>query len=81
MSEKLIGSLIRDMQSKSSTEVLRELMREGLLNARELERRYIRREVEHRVRNGEKKMRAIEYLASEMGCSYEKARSAVYSKN
>lgn len=81
MNNKLLGSLIRDMQSKSSTEVLRQLMSEGLLNARELERRYIRREVEHRVRNGEMKTRAIEYLANEMGCSYEKARAAVYSKN
>jgi len=53
---------------------------EGLLNRKALERLYIGKEVERRVRAGEMKVRAIEQLSEELGCSYEKIRAAVYQK-
>ena len=52
----------------------------GLLNRVAIERLYIQNEVNRRVRDGEAKMRAIEQISSELGCSYEKVRGVVYSK-
>lgn len=52
----------------------------GLLNRCAVEKLYINSEVSRRVRAGESKVKAIEQLSLEMGCSYEKVRCAVYSK-
>ena len=51
-----------------------------LLDIKALERLYIDNEVEHRVRTGEIKTKAMEQLSVELGCSYEKVRAAVYHK-
>ena len=56
------------------------MWRQGLLNRIALERLYINNEVARRVRGGEGKIRAIEQIANELGCSYEKVRGVVYSK-
>ena len=53
---------------------------ENLLDKRALERLYINSEVDRRVRAGEGKTKAIEQISQELGCSYEKARGAVYNK-
>ena len=60
---------------------IEQMWNEGFLNQRALEQLYIGREVEHRVRAGETKVRAIEQIATELGYSYEKVRAAVYQKN
>ena len=72
--------LKRRLQGKTPTEVVDILWREGLLNRVEIERQYISDEVERRVRDGVGKVRAIEIVAYDIGCSYEKVRAAVYRK-
>ena len=52
---------------KSIGVAIEQMWNEDLLNLKNLERLYIGREVEHRVRAGESKVRAIEQLAQELG--------------
>ena len=78
--QKLLNSLLSRIGHKSIGGAIEQMWNENLLNLKNLERLYIGREVEHRVRAGESKVRAIEQLAQELGCSYEKIRSVVYKK-
>jgi hypothetical protein len=77
---KLVTVLLNNVRHKSLPEAVSMMWRQGLLNKSALERLYITSEVEHRVRNGETKSRAIEHLSKEMSCSYEKVRAVVYNK-
>lgn len=78
--QKLLNSLLGRIQQKSLSGAIEQMWNEGLLNHKALERLYIEKEVAHRVRAGEMKVRAIEQLSEELGCSYEKIRAAVYQK-
>ena len=78
--QKLLNSLLGRIQQKSLSGAIEQMWNEGFLNQKALERLYIGKEVEHRVRAGESKVRAITQLAEELGCSYEKIRAAVYQK-
>lgn len=77
---KLLTSLHDMVRRQTLTEAIGEMWRQGLLNRSALERLYIRSEVARRVRMGEMKVKAIEQLSTEMSCSYEKVRAAVYRK-
>lgn len=77
---KLLNSLLLQIGHKNIGCAIEQMWNEGFLNQRALEQLYIGREVEHRVRAGETKARAIEQIATELGCSYEKVRAAVYQK-
>ncbi len=77
---KLLNSLLRQIGHKNIGSAIEQMWNEGFLNQRALEQLYIGKEVEHRVRAGETKVRAIEQLAKELGCSYEKVRAVVYQK-
>jgi hypothetical protein len=77
---KLLNSLLLQIGHKNIGCAIEQMWNEGFLNQRALEQLYISKEVEHRVRAGEKKVRAIEQLSKEMGCSYEKVRAVVYQK-
>lgn len=78
---KLLTSLIRKLGKSSLMEAVEQMWSEELLDRRALERLYITSEVNHRVRAGEGKTKAIQQLSRELGCSYEKVRAAVYNKN
>lgn len=78
--QKLLNSLLSRVRQKSLHGAIEQMWEEGLLNQTAIERLYIGHEVERRVRAGEGKMRAIEQLSAELGCSYEKVRAAVYQK-
>jgi hypothetical protein len=77
---KLLNSLLSKIGDKSIGAAIEQMWNEDLLNRKNLEKLYIGKEVEHRVRAGETKVRAIEQLAGELGCSYEKIRAVVYKK-
>lgn len=77
---KLLTSIFDNIKSKSSVETVEYMWDRGLLNRSAVERLYISREVERRVRAGETKYAAIQQLSSELNCSYEKVRNAVYYK-
>lgn len=68
----------RTLKDESAYRVVSALWDMGLLNRVYAERLYISREVERRVRDGEMKQRAIELVAREMNCSFEKVRAVVY---
>ena len=78
--QKLLGSLLGKIGGKSIGVAIEYMCTGGLLNQKALEQLYIKQEVERRVRVGESKVRAIEQLAQELGCSYEKVRAVVYKK-
>ncbi len=78
--QKLLGSLLGKIGGKSIGVAIEYMWNGGLLNQKALEQLYIKQEVERRVRVGESKVRAIEQLAQELGCSYEKVRAVVYKK-
>ena len=77
---KLLTALSKRIARTSITEALEQMWNDRLLDIRALERLYIGTEVEHRVRSGEVKTKAMEQLSIELGCSYEKVRAAVYQK-
>ncbi len=77
---KLLISLFDNIRAKSSTEAVEYMWHNGLLNRTAVERLYIGNEVARRVRAGESKCAAIQQLSSELNCSYEKVRTAVYHK-
>ena len=77
-SEKIIRVVARALKDESAYRVVSALGDMGLLNRVYAERLYISREVERRVRDGEMKQRAIELVAAEMNCSFEKVRAVVY---
>lgn len=78
---KLLRSLLNKVQQRPIIEAVEVMWESNLLNKKALEKLYIDNEIERRVRAGEVKMRAMEQLSTELGCSFEKVRSAVYSKN
>ena len=77
---KLLTVLSKKIARTSISEALEQMWNEKLLDIKALERLYIGTEVEHRVRSGEVKTKAMEQLSVELGCSYEKVRAAVYPK-
>ena len=77
---RLVTVLLNNVRNKSLPEAVSIMWRWGLLDKKAIERLYITAEVEHRVRNGETKSKAIEHLSKEMSCSYEKVRAVVYNK-
>lgn len=77
---KLLTSLLSSVPSGNLHDAVNAMWQRGLLNRVAIERLYIQNEVNRRVRGGEAKMRAIEQISSELGCSYEKVRGVVYSK-
>lgn len=77
---KLLIALLNKVGRNQLHDAIEQMWSEGLLDRRALERLYINSEVERRVKAGEGKTRAIEQLSQELGCSYEKARGAVYYK-
>lgn len=72
--------LLDNVRGKSATGAVEQLWNMGVINRTSLEAIYISKEVERRVRAGERKTEAIAQLASEMVCSYEKVRRVVYGK-
>lgn len=76
----MLIALLSKIGRSPLTDAVEQMWNENLLDKRALERLYINAEVERRVRAGEGKTKAIEQLSQELGCSYEKARGAVYNK-
>lgn len=77
---KLLIALLNKVGESRLSEAIERMWQEELLDRRALERLYINAEVDRRVRAGESKTKAIAQLSQELGCSYEKARGAVYYK-
>ena len=78
--KRVLHILKRRVEGKRPADIIDMLWRENMLNPLMMERQYIKEEVAHRVRNGEAKMWAIEMVAYDIGCSFEKVRSVVYRK-
>jgi hypothetical protein len=77
---KLLIALLNKVGDNRLSDAVEQMWQEELLDMRALERLYINTEVDRRVKAGESKTKAIEQLSQELGCSYEKARGAVYYK-
>jgi hypothetical protein len=77
---KLLIALSKRIARTPMKDALEQMWNDKLLDVKALERLYIGTEVEHRVRSGEVKTKAMEQLSIELGCSYEKVRAAVYQK-
>lgn len=77
---KLLIALLNKVGGSRLSDAIEKMWQEELLDRRALERLYINAEVDRRVRAGESKTKAIAQLSQELGCSYEKARGAVYYK-
>jgi hypothetical protein len=77
---KLLIALLNRVGENRLSDAIERMWQEELLDRRALERLYINAEVDRRVRAGESKTKAIEQMSRELGCSYEKARGAVYYK-
>jgi hypothetical protein len=77
---KFLISLLNNIEQKSIDRAVEQMWNEGLLNRTAIERLYISSEVNRRVRAGEVKTKAMEQLSEELKCSYEKVRTAVYSR-
>lgn len=77
---KLIVSLMDNLRNMPLSTAVESMWKMGFLNKIAIEKYYIHSEVNRRVRAGETKTRAIAQLSSEMDCSYEKVRAAVYCK-
>ena len=78
---KIYVVLNNRLQGKSKEKTVDWLWQEGLLDFTRLEQLYIREKVQHLVDCGTPKMEAIDQLAREMNCSFEKARNATYKSN
>ena len=68
------------MQRLDASQIIDHLWREGLLSRKEIERIGIRNEFKRRTTNGESRCQAMESLAAEFNCSYEKVRATIYQK-
>lgn len=78
---RLFVPLVIELRNLSADEALEMLWREGLLDVRNIEYRAIRRAVARHVRSGEHKCRAMENVANEFDCSYDKVKMVVYGSN
>lgn len=78
--EKIINAIMRNIQEQDPHAILSALWEKGLLCQRAAEQLYMQGEIERRVGEGERKYRAIELVAIEMNCSFEKVRAAIYKK-
>ncbi len=72
--------LIIELRNMSADAALERLWQEGLIDVLALEYRAIRRAVERRYLAGEHKTRAMDAVADQFGCSYEKVRKIVYER-
>lgn len=79
--ERMLEAIVPESGRMSGTEVLRRLVECGAVDRRSVEAAFARAEVERRVRGGEGRCRAMDEVAFELCCSYEKVRSIVYSRN
>lgn len=77
--EKLLTPLLDSVGGMSGTETLKMMIREGLVDRRAAEALYARSEVERMIRRGTGRCRAMEYVAEELCCSYEKVRAMIYA--
>lgn len=78
--KKLLTTLLSDLRGIPLDSAVERMWKRGLLNQSAVERLYINNEVDRRVRAGQTKVRVLEQLSKELGCSYEKVRHAVYCK-
>lgn len=78
--EKLLRTIVRNVKGESAYEIVASLWDGGFLDMVVVEQLYILREVERRVRDGELKRVAMERVAEERSCSFEKVRAVIYSK-
>lgn len=62
----------------TADDALEWLWKEGLIDILAIERRAIRRAVKRHVCKGELKYKAMESVAAEFDCSYEKVRTIMY---
>jgi hypothetical protein len=77
---KIFVVLNNRLQGKSKEMAVDWLWQEGLLDFTRLEQLYIREKVLHLVSCGSPKMEAINQVATELNCSFEKARNAIYKR-
>lgn len=78
LDERLLHTLRREVRGMSAAQAVEFLLREELLDARRVEGLLIRREVAARTARGEGKCCAMEAVAEDFCCSYEKVRGIVY---
>ncbi|MBQ7856823.1 MAG: hypothetical protein IJ348_06910 [Alistipes sp.] len=78
--QRTLTTLKIKMQSLNASQIIDHLWSEGILSRKEIERIGIRNEFKRRTTNGESRCRAMESLATEFGCSYEKVRATIYKK-
>lgn len=77
---RLFTPLMIELRDMPSDVALEWLWSRGMIDIAALESRAIRLAVEHRYRSGERKTRAMDEVAHQFRCSYEKVRKIVYSR-
>lgn len=77
---RTLSALKIKMQRLNASQIIDHLWSEGILSTKEIERIGIRNEFKRRTANGECRCHAMEALAEEFGCSYEKIRATIYQK-
>lgn len=79
-SSRLIVELLQRRYGVKPT-LAEQLLKEGVIDHCSVERMAIRDRVESCTRRGMKRCEAMEGVAVEFCCSYEKVRNAVYAKH
>lgn len=79
MLEPVMQELFPACDRTSAEHIIEILSEKGLIDCRMAETLFARAEVERRVRNGRGRCRAMEEVASQLCCSYEKVRKIIYS--
>lgn len=78
--EQLLRPLTASAGELNGRQMLKLMLDEGLVDRRAAEALYARAEVERMMRNGTARCRAMEYVAEELCCSYEKVRAIIYAR-
>lgn len=79
--EKTMRPIVAAMKSMTGAEAAEYLMAHGLIDRRAAEREYVRERMQRlTVGEGMPRCRAMEEIADEICCSYEKVRGIIYSR-
>ena len=79
--ETMLGDIAERAAEMSGTEVLQLLLDRELIDRNAAAALYVRRRVDHHVRQGMQRVRAMERVAEEMCRSYGTISKMIYTKN
>ena len=78
---ELLRPIIAASESMTGAEAAEYIISRGLIDRRAVEREYVRTRMRRLTVEGMPRCRAMEEIADEICCSYEKVRGIIYSKS